>query len=173
MTIRNPEFLNQLAFVEFVAQVLPKKYKLVIKEHPASIGGFNPQELKRIINGNQNIVMLYPMMNTYDILQNAEAVITINSKVGAESISLGKRVACMGHGFYWNSEVVSKFSSNVELLQWLEDLDHGRVQAKSQLEIETYFSEIYRQSHRFELYNHSDANLDQFYSSLKNYVLKG
>lgn len=173
LTIRNPEFLNQLAFVEFVAQVLPKKYKLVIKEHPASIGGFNPQELKRIINGNQNVVMLYPMMNTYDILQNAEAVITINSKVGAESISLGKRVACMGHGFYWNSEVVSKFSSNVELLQWLEDLDHGRVQAKSQLEIETYFSEIYRQSHRFELYNHSDANLDQFYSSLKNYVLKG
>lgn len=171
LTIRNPEYLNQLAFMEFIAQVLPSKYKLVVKEHPASIGGFNPNELKRILSENKNIVMLYPMINTYDVLDRADAVITINSKVGAEAISLGKKVACMGHGFYWNSEVVHKFSSNVELLKWLEDLAGGRLQDRPRTDIETYFSEIYRQSYPFELYNHHQENLEAFYKSVHSYVL--
>lgn len=171
LTIRNPEYLNQLAFVEFVAQVLPKKYKIVIKEHPASIGGFDPAELKRIIHANENIVLLQPMINTYEILQKTDAVITINSKVGAEAIGLGHLVACMGHGFYWNSEVVHKFSSNTELMKWLEDLAHGRLKKNSTEDIEKYFSEIYRQSYRFELYNHSEENLKAFFTALHGYVL--
>jgi hypothetical protein len=172
LTIRNPEYLNQLAFVEFVAQILPKKYKIVIKEHPASIGGFNSAELKRILSTNDNIVLLQPMINTYEILQKSDAVITINSKVGAEALSLGQLVACMGHGFYWNSEVVNKFSSNTELMKWLEDLAHGRLKKNSNEDIEKYFSEIYRQSYRFELYNHSEENLKAFFTAIQGYVLE-
>lgn len=171
LTIRNPDYLNQLAFVEFVAQILPRSYKLVVKEHPASIGGFDPSELKRILQSNENVVLLQPMINTYDILQKTEAVITINSKVGAEALSLGHWVACMGNGFYWNSQIVSKFSSHVELMLWLEDLAHGRLKKNSSLDIEKYFSEIYRQSYPFELYNHSEANLQAFFQALHDYVL--
>ena len=171
LTIRNPEYLNQLAFVEYVAQVLPARFKLVIKEHPASIGGFSPGELKRILRQNENIVLLQPMMNTYEVLDRAHAVITVNSKVGAEALSLGKRVACMGHGFYWNSEIVHKFSSNVELREWLEKLSRNEIAANSVDDIEKYFSEIYRQSYPFELYNHSDANLGGFYKSLYERIM--
>lgn len=171
LTIRNPDYLNQLAFVEFLVQILPAKYKLVVKEHPASIGGFNPHELKRILKANQNLVLLSPMMNTYDILAHTDAVITINSKVGAEAISLGKTVACMGHGFYWNSEVVSKFSSNVELIKWLEDLAIDNIKPSSHEDIMRYFSEIYRHSYRFELYNHSSENLSSFYNAINRYIL--
>ena len=172
LTIRNPEYLNQLAFVELVCQVLPRKYKLVVKEHPASIGGFDASELTRIVKTNENLVLLYPMTNTYDILDKASAVITINSKVGAEAASLGHFVACMGHGFYWNSEIVHKLDSSADLVKWLEDLSHGKIAKVSQSSIEKYFSEIYRQSYQFELYNFSEKNLAHFFTAIKNYLIK-
>lgn len=170
LTLRNPEYLNQLAFVEFVCQILPKKYKLVVKEHPASIGGFNAAELTRIVKQNENLVLLQPMLNTYEILKKTSAVITINSKVGAEAASLGHLVACMGHGFYWNSEVVSKLNSSVELTEWLEKLSRGQLQPVSRENIEKYFSEINRQSYSFELYNFSKENIASYIDSLKKYT---
>jgi hypothetical protein len=49
LTIRCPEYLNQLALVDYVCAVLPAGVSLYVKEHPASIGGFGCNELRRLV----------------------------------------------------------------------------------------------------------------------------
>jgi hypothetical protein len=170
LTIRNPEYLDQLSFVGYLSQVLPKRYKLVIKEHPASIGGFNPFVLRKIINENNNVILLNPMVNTYDIIGKSSAIVTINSKVGAEALAMGKPIACMGHGFYWNSEVANKFNSRLELLEWLEKLSQDQLPKPNIEDINFYFSEIFRHSYHFELYNMEQSNLNRFFESMDSYI---
>ena len=39
-------------------------------------------------------------MNTYDIINKMDAIVTINSKVGAEALSQYKKVLVLGDAFY-------------------------------------------------------------------------
>ncbi|MHC4183759.1 MAG: hypothetical protein ACYSR0_10445, partial [Planctomycetota bacterium] len=80
LTVRENRYLNQLSLIERIGDTLPLGCQLYIKEHPASIGGYEYGALKRILR-NQNIRLIRPSMNSYDLIANALSVITINSKV--------------------------------------------------------------------------------------------
>ncbi len=170
LTIRNPEFLNQLALVRHLAEVCPNRFKVVVKEHPVTIGGFNYSEFKKLITDNTNIVVLHPMINTHDIVKKADAVVTINSKVGAESLLYNKKVVCLGNGFYWNSNVVTKIDGFQDLQKWLVQLKDGVIADPDKDRILKYFSYVMSQSYPFELYEHSPENLKNFFTSMDHYL---
>jgi hypothetical protein len=170
LTIRNPEFLNQLALVKHLCEICPAGYKIVVKEHPVSIGGFNFSEMRELLKNNSNLVLLQPLINTHDILPKAEAIITINSKVGAESLIYGKRVACLGNGFYWNSGVVRKIDGFTGIRQWFNDIRSGQEALPNEDQIISYFSGVLAHSADFELYNHTPENLARFKAAMTAYL---
>jgi len=170
LTIRNPEFLNQLALVRHLAETCPRNFKVVVKEHPVTIGGFNYPEFKKLVDDNSNIVVLHPMINTHDIVKKAEAIVTINSKVGAESLLYNKKVVCLGNGFYWNSNVVTKIDGFQSLQKWLIQLRDGKVPEPDRNRILKYFSYVMSQSYPFELYEHSESNLKKYFAAIDSYL---
>jgi hypothetical protein len=170
LTIRDPEYLDQLGLVEFICSILPKGFTLVIKEHPISVGGMDARRLKGLLTRFDNLILLNPMINTYKILEEADGVITISSKVGAEAIVLGKPVACLGHGFYFNSELVNQVTSISKIEDWLLGLQKGEVKGPKPEQVDIYFSEVYRQTYPFELYNLDPENINRFKESILDLV---
>jgi hypothetical protein len=172
LTIRNPEFLNQLALVRHLCETCPRDFKVVVKEHPVTIGGFDYTEFKKLVTDNSNLIVLHPMINTHDIVKKASAIVTVNSKVGAESLLYNKKVVCLGNGFYWNSGVVTKIDGFQSLQQWLIKLRDGTVDAPDSENILKYFSYVMSQSYPFELYHHEEGNLQRYYDSMDSYLKK-
>jgi hypothetical protein len=170
LTIRNPEFLNQLALVRHLCETCPRDFKVVVKEHPVTIGGFDYREFRKLLGDNSNIVVLHPMLNTHDIVRKASAIVTVNSKVGAESLIYNKKVVCLGNGFYWNSGVVTKIDGFQSLQQWLLQLRDGKVAEPSPEKILKYFCYVMSQSYPFELYHHEQGNLKRYFDSMDSYL---
>lgn len=105
------EFIQQ---VEIAASSLSTSIKLVIKEHPSWPQPFklNHEKNKRIIFANSN--------NTQQLIENAQAIITINSTVGIESLLLNKKVITLGSACYNIDGLVLHASNNAELKACIE-----------------------------------------------------
>lgn len=170
LTVRDPNYLDQLSFVRFLCGVLPKGLKLVVKEHPASIGGMDAKRLADLLKHCDNLILLSPMINTYNILEKTCGVITISSKVGAEAIVLEKPVACVGHGFYFNSELVTQILEPSKIEEWLNNIKRGEAFCPPKNKVDLYFSEIFRGALSSELYNLNPENLDKFTQSVNFYL---
>jgi hypothetical protein len=157
LTIRSTEYLNQLSLVEYVSQTLPSGYFLYIKEHPASIGGFKYRSVRDIMKKCNNIKFIHPAENSHNIVQNADAVLTINSKVGAESIVSGKEVIALGSSFYQYSRSIWK----VDSLQQVEGILYQILKnnKKRNTHNNSVFYKVWRASYQIELYNNSTINI--------------
>ena len=49
LTIRSPQFLDQIAFIEYLSRSLPLGYFLCIKEHPAMVGAISSDLFKNVL----------------------------------------------------------------------------------------------------------------------------
>ena len=167
LTIRSLEYLNQLALVEYIAQILPNNIKLYIKEHPASIGGFDYYDIKKLLKKYDNIKLIYPTINSYDIINNALGIITINSKTGAEALVAGKEVIVLGNAFYKNFPNVHKVESIRELQKCIFDIINHKL--KNNNNFNYLFNDIWKKSYPIELYKNNNDNINRFV----NIILKG
>lgn len=73
-----------------------KNLKLIIKPHPAERSNKIFEYIKNLINDNVAVAN----NNTFELIENAEIVITINSTVGLEALILEKPVIFLGDTFY-------------------------------------------------------------------------
>lgn len=99
ITIRAPQFYDQEYLVRVIARSLPQGYKLCVKEHPAGIGCYPLNMLKKIIELD-NVVFIPPQVNSHEIIAKSSAVMVINSTVGFESLLYYKPVIVLGEVFY-------------------------------------------------------------------------
>jgi hypothetical protein len=100
LTIRSPEYLDQLSLIDFLCRTLPDNCSLAVKEHPAMVGGVAADRLLDLLKRYDNLVLLDPTTNNYSVMRQAACVVTVNSKSGAEAGLLGKRVFVLGDAFY-------------------------------------------------------------------------
>jgi hypothetical protein len=100
LTIRSPEYLDQIALIDFLCRVLPDDCRLAVKEHPAMVGGVAARRIVELLKRYDNFVLLDPATNNYAVMRKAECIVTVNSKSGAEAGLLGKRVFVLGDAFY-------------------------------------------------------------------------
>ena len=70
--------------------------KLIIKPHPAERNNKIFEYIKCLLNDN----FVVANNNTFELIENAEVVITINSTVGLEALILEKTVIFLGETFY-------------------------------------------------------------------------
>jgi len=95
ITVRNPHFFHQWWLVEMISRALPSEYKLYIKGHPGV--SFLHIEIVKKAAGLKNVVILSPNVNPHLVIENAAAVIIINSTVGFEAWLYNKPVIVLGN----------------------------------------------------------------------------
>jgi len=110
---------------------------LVFKEHPSWPGNFT--ELY-----NMDDYCLFANENsTQDLIENSEAVITINSTVGLESLLLGKKVITLGNACYNIEQLVLSASNKSELIQILSTLASWEFNEALRQSFIHFISEVY------------------------------
>ncbi|NLI10658.1 MAG: hypothetical protein GX447_07905 [Elusimicrobia bacterium] len=161
LTFREPKYLNQLAIVEYISNVLPYGIKLYIKEHPASIGAYDFWQLKKILK-LENVKLINPSVNSYDIIKNSMFVVTINSKVGAEALFQGKKVYAFGSPYYISNKYAMKLNNleDFKSLNFSQDVYSGNYFDRD------FFHKLASGVSIGELYFNSPENLENFSNSL-------
>ncbi len=172
LTVRSPEYLDQIGLVRYLADVLPGGLRLYVKEHPASVGGFGYRALRDLLHTHSNVRVIHPAVNSYDIIENAKAVVTINSKVGAEALMLGKRVAVLGDAFYSNASLVQRVARPGEVDGVISAMI-GQGRDPSQEEVEQFFGQVWEASRAGELYVMEHGNVQAFTDSLRGFLQEG
>ncbi len=168
LTMRCPEFLNQEALVGYIARVIPLGYKLYVKEHPAAIGGHQLSRMRDILR-DKNIRLIHPRYNSFDLIKNAGCVITINSKVGFEAIMQGKPVVVLGSTFYRGKGVTVDVENVSEISAAVTAATGG---AGSPANRDYFLNKAFEWSYKGELYENSPENIENFFRSLRTFMLK-
>lgn len=158
LTLRSPEFLDQYALIDYISRAVPDSHKVVIKEHPALVGAVEYRRVRDLLRRRDNLVILDPHINNYEILRRADAVITVNSKAGAEGLLLGKPVIVLGNAFYTPCQLVHHPASLAELPGLLVKLLHQQPSISSE-SILRYFQDVWASSRRGEIYDPSRENI--------------
>ena len=73
---------------------------------------------------NQELIHFDQQSNLCDVIENAEAVITINSSVGLESLMLGRKVITLGDAYYNIDGLVKQANNAEQLVEVLNDITH-------------------------------------------------
>jgi hypothetical protein len=165
LTLRSPEYLDQVATVDFLLRTMPDSHVLVVKEHPAQIGAISADRLFELARRFDNFVLLRPQINNYAVLNGASAVISVNSKSGAEALLLGKPVVVMGDAFYRSCPLVCTADRLSDVPQVLRGaLSAGPFDPATAA---PYFEAAWRKSYPGELYISDPRQLDTFATSLR------
>jgi len=168
LTLRSPEYLDQVATIDFLLRTLPDTHVLVVKEHPAQIGAISAGRLFELARRFDNFVLLPPQTNNYAVLGRADAIVSVNSKSGAEAVLLGKPVVVMGDAFYRSCPLVFAVNRLSDVPQRLREA--LRTQGFDPAKAAPYFETAWRKSFPGELYIDNPQQLDTFAASLLSAV---
>jgi hypothetical protein len=166
LTLRSPHLLDQLALIDYLCRSVPASHQIAIKEHPAMVGAVDASRLMELLSRYDNLALLPPTINNYKVLRSADAVVSVNSKSGAEAGLLGKPVLVLGDAFYRDAP----FSTPVERLQDLSvelanALSSRRAKAPDR-DTRRYFADVWDQTFPGELYVDDPDNVERFVVSL-------
>lgn len=165
LTLRSPHYLDQLSLIDYLVRGLPIGHKLAIKEHPAMIGGIDASRLKKLLRRYDQLVLINPLENNFNVIGRCDAVVSINSKSGAEAILLGKPVLVLGDAFYRDSPLATPLSSITEFSSKLDKCLAEEI-IPARVEIERYFERVWRCTRPGELYVCGKHNTEVFAKSL-------
>ena len=93
------EFINVHAMVQQVAVSLPSGYNLVIKEHAPNIG-LKKREFYKSLMKLPNVLIVNYILKGTEIVDNAEAVVTISGTSAVEAAERGKMAIVFGTSEY-------------------------------------------------------------------------
>jgi capsule polysaccharide modification protein KpsS len=168
LTLRSPEYLDQVATIDFLLRTIPDTHVLVVKEHPAQIGAIPAGRLFELARRFDNFILLPPQTNNYTVLGRADAIVSVNSKSGAEAVLLGKPVVVMGDAFYRSCPLVFSVDRLADVPQRLRDA--LAAPPFDPADTAPYFETAWRQSFPGELYISDASQLDTFAASLLSAV---
>ena len=94
-----------------------KSLELIVKPHPAS---FNKKETIEILTLKKKLGFSITNKNSFDLVNNAKEIVTINSSVGLDGLILDKKVSFLGQSFY--SKLYREYLKNY-FLNFLINID--------------------------------------------------
>ncbi|QIO32744.1 capsule biosynthesis protein [Bradyrhizobium sp. 1(2017)] len=170
LTLRSPDYLDQVATVDFLLRTIPDSHVLVAKEHPAQIGAISADRLFELARRFDNFILLPPQTNNYTVLTRSDAVVSVNSKSGAEALLLGKPVVVMGDAFYSSCPLITTADRLRDVPARLrEALKAGAFDPAATA---PYFEAAWQRSFPGELYVSDPKLLDIFAASLRAAVVE-
>lgn len=118
--LNSPNIANMhelYGWIEFTAsRCSDSTIQFVLKEHPS-----DPHRYKDLHFRNPRII--FSNKGTQELVEQSQAVITINSSVGLESLLLGKRVFVLGEACYAIEGMTKPIQSKQKLLKRVNQLD--------------------------------------------------
>jgi capsular polysaccharide export protein len=124
--------------IQSVSDAMPSDLVFVFKEHPSSRATYDDLGHKltnRTLFANGN--------STEELIKKAEAIVTINSTVGVESLMLGKRVITLGKAFYAIPGLTKQAHTKDELHTLLNNLNGWTIDHNFVRNFITYLREEY------------------------------
>lgn len=169
LTLRSPEYFDQLSLIEYMLKVVPITHIVAVKEHPAQIGGIAALRLKQLLERYDNLVVINPSVNNYDVINKANLIVSINSKSGAEAGLLGKPSLVLGEAFYKDSPLVERVSSISDLKAKInESLENWK--PRSEALRDAYFQNVWDETYAGELYIEDNEEVKTFSTSIGKIV---
>lgn len=162
LTLRTPHLLDQLALVDFVCRSVPHTHNVVFKEHPAMVGAIESARVLALLKKHDNLKLLRPSTNNYEVLKKTDLVVSINSKSGAEALLLNKQVIVLGDAFYTRCPLVQYVANLKDLPQAIESNLAGRHVARTSEGIQRYFAQVWTHTVAGELYVAEDNSVSNF-----------
>ena len=164
LTLRSPEYLDQFALVDYLLRVVPPSHRVVVKEHPAQIGALAAGRLRELARRYDNLTILSPQTNNFEVLSRADAIVSVNSKSGAEALLLGKPVVVLGDAFYSDCPFVLRADGLNSIAVALREA--LALPPRDPEPIRRYFQSVYGRSYPGELYISRPENVATFVDSL-------
>ena len=158
LTVRSPDYIDQIKLINQIQKKLSSKITLVIKEHPARIGAINFLKIYKLIK-NDKIKILNPKINTYDIIEKSEGVITINSKTGFEALIKKKPLYVLGESYYKNQNFITYINTYT-------NFKNNKITPQLK-ETKLFFMNLYKKTFLGELYFLENNNINSFTKSIK------
>jgi len=119
---QSPWIQNMRMLYDLVEKIASQSnYHFVIKEHPSS--GVEYPDLHERASRIPNIHFANAH-STQNLIEQSQAVITLNSTVGIESLLFHKKVIVLGNAFYAIDGITQRVTSEDELLWVLNGLDN-------------------------------------------------
>ncbi|HXL09690.1 MAG TPA: hypothetical protein VN966_05680, partial [Candidatus Bathyarchaeia archaeon] len=122
--VRAPFCTNQLALIENIAKSVPSGYRLVVKDHPG-MRGCRPLSYYREIRKLYNAQLLSPSVDSHQIIQSSDAVVTIVGTTAWESILYEKPVVAVGPLAYSFFDLIYNCRNVSDLPRLLSDAIRG------------------------------------------------
>ena len=166
LTLRSPEYLDQVALIDYLCRITPAHLKVAVKEHPAMIGALGADALLKLVKRYDRFVILPPQTNNYDVLRRAEAVVTVNSKSGAEAGMLGRPVLVLGDAFYRTAPFATAIDKLADLGPALERATTGSARDPDPNAVQRYFAALWQHTAPGELYVETRGNITRFVDGL-------
>jgi len=164
LTLRSPQYVDQLAILDFMLRVMPRGVSLAVKEHPAMVGALDAGRLKSMARRYSNLVILRPSINNFEVLRAADGVLSINSKSGAEAAMLAKPVIVLGDAFYTHCRFVKHVSCLSDLKSAIAEMAPSEA---SPDEIADYFQAVYDATFVGEIYVDRAENVKAVGSAIR------
>lgn len=130
--VRAPFFTNQVALIESISKSVPAGYRVVVKEHPGMKGERN-LGYYRDIQKIHNVQLLSPAVDSHELIQRSDAVLTITGSSAWEAILYEKPVIAFGPLCYGFGELVYRCNSIAELPGILRNAIHGNKPDRGQM----------------------------------------
>ena len=110
------KYSDQALALEHLSSILPKGWKIYVKENPKQTYFMRNPEFFRRLERISNLEFVSPVYNTYKLIRNAKLCATISGTVGWESITGGKPVLVFGWGVWYKTlPGVYSFSPDLDL----------------------------------------------------------
>lgn len=165
VTYRSNAFYNQLWLIEYLSRSIPYGTKLAVKDHPNQAGTQPISVPRKLAKVAQPLAI---GLNSRKIIENAEAVVTLNNTVGFEALMFGKPVVTLGGGFYANS----KYVYSVDDISEIDDILYQAVESEglSEEEIIEIAAAILKESYPGQWGDRSKSNVKKFAASVQSFL---
>ena len=167
LTLRSPTYLDQYTLIDSICNNLPVGYKLYIKEHPAYVGALDTFRIRDLLKRHKSLRVIQPFTNNYELLGSARAIVTVNSKSGAEALMLQNHVIVLGDASYSNAPC-AQYVKNIKDLPELVSTTIDKA-PPSQEDVAQFFQHAWNNSYPGEIFVNTHENLVEFVTSLEQF----
>ena len=138
-----PRWVDQDRVIEQLAINAPQGMRIVVKENPQCFGWRGERYYGRLTE-LENVHLAHPLVPTHELLQRAQALVTITGSAGLEAILLGTRVAVLGRPYYADFSGVRLLDAPEQVFVELSDPSW---QTDSEIHRETYVAAYLQSLH--------------------------
>jgi len=170
-------YVDQWLVINMISCLLPKGWKLYIKEHPSQfmfgMGGYmgRTTDFYEDINKFKNVIMIDSKINQFKLIDNAKAVVVLTGASGLEAILRGIPALVFGYAWYRNCPGVFYTTTTSECADALKKIDDGfKVNSK---EVENYLLDLEKKCVRGYLSLSGSGSIQATYGEQANELYRG